>query len=90
MKLGETVAYCSLEGDSLDESVLQSEGAQWFSQESLIWSHVFLQGVLAAINLVGGGARDRWLEPEAGINQGFSSAQWLSLPYCRWGQVPNC
>ena len=36
MKLGETVAYCSLEGDSLDESVLQSEGAQWFSQESLI------------------------------------------------------
>ena len=41
-------------------------------------SHVFLQGVLVAVSLVGGGAGDAraWLEP--GVSQNFPFARWPS------------
>lgn len=52
--------------------------------------HVFPQGVLIAVNLVGGGAKMEGLEPEPGISWGFPSVQWPSLPYQVQGQVPRC
>ena len=53
-------------------------------------SHIFPQGVLAAITLVGSGLEKEGLGPEPGVSQGFPSLQWPSLPYQRWGQVPSC
>ena len=38
-------------------------------------SHVFPQGLLVAITLVGGGAELEGLDPEPGVSQGFFSAQ---------------
>ena len=51
-------------------------------------SHVFPQGVLSAIILLGGGVRDEG--PEPGVSQGFSSAQWPSQSYLGYGWVPSC
>ena len=42
-------------------------------------SHVFPQGVLSAIILLGGGVRDEG--PEPGVSQGFPSAQWPSRSF---------
>ena len=47
-------------------------------------SHVFPQGVLVAITLVGVRTGDGGAGPELGMSQGFSSAQWPTPPY--WGQ----
>lgn len=43
-------------------------------------SHIFAQVVLAAITLVGR-LEMAGLKPEPGVSQGFSSAQWPTLPY---------
>ena len=47
-------------------------------------SHVFPQGVLSAIILLGGGVRDEG--PEPGVIQGFPSAQWPSQSYLGYGE----
>ena len=36
------------------------------------------------------GLKMEWLELEPCVSQGFSYAQWLSLPYQGQGQVPRC
>lgn len=41
-------------------------------------SHVFLQGVLVAISLVGSGAGDARVWLELGVSTNFSFACWLS------------
>ena len=51
-------------------------------------SHVFPQGMLSAIILLGGGVRDEG--PEPGVIQGFPSAQWPSQSYLGYGWVPSC
>ena len=43
--------------------------------------HVFPQGVLTVITLVGGGAVEGGSREESGVSQSFPFAQWLSLPY---------
>lgn len=52
-------------------------------------SHVFPQGVLSAIILLGGGVRDEGPEPI--VSQGLPSAQWPSQSYlgALW-VVPSC
>ena len=52
--------------------------------------HIFFQGVLAAITLVGGGAGDGVVRASAGVS--FSSAQGPSLPCSNQGQNqgPRC
>ena len=44
-------------------------------------SHVFPQGVLAAITVVGGGLEMKGLQLGLGVRWGFPSAQWLSPLY---------
>lgn len=60
------------------------------AESKVSMGHVFPQGVLIAVNLVGGGAKMEGLEPELGISWGFPSVQWPSLPYQVQGQVPRC
>ena len=43
--------------------------------------HIFPQGVLAAITLVGGGAGDGGARAGPGVRWDFPSTQWLSPPY---------
>ena len=53
-------------------------------------SHIFPQGVLAAINLVKLGLEMEGLELDLGVKQGFPSAQWPSPPYQEQDLIPSC
>lgn len=53
-------------------------------------SHIFPEGLLATLTLVGSVLEMEGLGPETGMSQGFPSAQWLSLPYQGWDQVSCC
>ena len=85
MKLNGKVTYGGLEDISLYGSILiHLQGSSDFDSRAgfdLNTSHVFLQGVLSAIILLGGGVRDEG--PEPGVSQGFPSAQWPSQSYFR-------
>ena len=63
MKLGEPVSYFDLEAVSFcGSNLIRSVCSQWLWWETgsdISMNHVFPQGLLAAITLVGGGARDR-------------------------------
>ena len=66
--------------------------AQWFvgrDGSEVNVGHVFPQGVLAVITLLGGGAGDGGARSRARCEQSFSCAQWLSPPYQGWGHVPR-
>ena len=86
MKLGEPVSYFDLEAVSFcGSNLIRSVCSQWLWWETgsdISMNHVFPQGLLAAITLVGGGARDRGLEqspPESGL-----LCSMPTPPYCVW------
>ena len=76
MNLGEIVTYCILKGASLYGSIpIQMACANAFGRKAVFdmaSSHIFHQGVLAAITLVVGGAGDR--EARAGTVTSLSGA----------------
>lgn len=78
MKLGEPVSYFDLEAVSFVEVTLYSlcvpSGFGQSAGSDISMNHVFPQGLLAAITLVGGGARDGRSRARALMSQGFSSA----------------
>ena len=93
MNLGETVAYCGLKGCSYVGISLcrlcvpsVSDGGAGFDVDA---SHVFPQGVLAAITLVGVGLELEELEQAPGVRQDFLSGQWPSPPYWVSGPIPR-
>ena len=75
MNSGETVTYCRLEWLFLCVDIaIQTVCAQCLWWESWIWhdtSHIFPQGVLAAITLVGGGAGDGGAKAGTGCEAGL-------------------
>lgn len=96
MKFGDTATYSSLEGVSLCVSIPMQlcvpSGFDRRTGSEVSMDHIFFQGVLAAITLVGGGAGDGVVRASAWCEPGFSSAQGPSLPCSNQGQNqgPRC
>ena len=94
MKIGERVTYCSLEGVSLCGSMIYSlrvpSGFGERAEFDVNTSHVFPQGVLAAITLVGCGAGDRGVRAKARCELRIPLCSVAVLLYLGWGQVPSC
>ena len=95
MELGETVTYCSLEkGYPCVGATLHSLHAPsdlgGGARSDMNTSHIFSQGALAVITLVGGRAGDGATRARGSVSQGFPSAQWPASPYWGWDWVPRC
>ena len=53
-------------------------------------SHIFPQGVLTTVTLIGAGTGMEWLVLESGVRRYFPSTQWLPLPHPEQGPIPSC
>ena len=79
VKLGEIASYYSLERVSLCWSMPSGFGGR--AGSNMNTSHIFPQGVLAAIIWCEVRLEMEGLQPEPSVSQGFSSAQRMSPPY---------
>ena len=88
MKLGVTVTYGILEGLLMWEClyiVCTFFGGR--AGSDINTGHIFLQRVLAAITLMGGGAGDGGARAGVRCEAGLAI---FSVAYQGWGQVPSC
>lgn len=93
MNLGETVTYCSFGDMFLCGSILYRfhvpTAFTWRAGFDMDTSHVFPQGVLVAIALIGVWLEMERLELEPGMRWDFPFAQWPSLSYMGQGLIPS-
>lgn len=80
MNLGKSYLLCSWKGIVFESVLIQTHAPAFCrrAEADVDASHIFLQGVLAAITLVAG-AGDGGLEQGARCERSFLSAKWPSL-----------